>query len=81
MDQKKEPMTLRKLCEMLEPEYLDAELMIRVYDGHRNAEHCTPPRDLWGLPRSPAVASTGEPARLAINVSLDGYRLVKERKR
>jgi hypothetical protein len=74
-------MTLRELCEMLEPEFLDAELTFSVRDGHLNTSHATGPKSLWDMPRQQAYPGTGEPARLTIAVNLDGYRLVADRKR
>lgn len=73
------PMTLRKLLAMLEPEYLDAPLTIRVMDAHNNVACCRAPRDLWDCPRRPGYASTGEPPALALSTHLSGYRLVREK--
>ena len=72
-----EPMTLRKLVDMLGPEYLDAPLSIIVRDGHRNTAVGKVPTSLWELPRTPANVATGEPARLALDVRLVGARIVK----
>lgn len=71
--------TLGALVDMLEREGFDwrnAEFSIGVSDGNRNFEICAAPRDLWGLPRIAAIASTGEPARLRFDVTLHSKRLV-----
>lgn len=75
-----EPMTLRKLCELLGEEFMDVPLRINVRDGNRNSEQVDIPTSLWGMPRALAIPQTGEPARLALDVHLHNTRLVKRAK-
>lgn len=77
----REPMTIRKLFELFQndPQFLDAPLMISVRDGNQNGELVAAPADLWGMPRAAAIESTGEPARIYLQVLLERKRLVNRR--
>lgn len=75
-----EPMTLRKLCAMLEPEFLDVPLYISVRDGHKNQVSCDAPKSLWEMPRNFPRPATNETGHLSLAVFLSGARLVKDRK-
>lgn len=77
----KTPLTLRQLCSLLGEEFMDVPLQINVRDGNMNVEQVAGPADLWQLPRANAIASTGEPARLAFQVYLDRHRLVTRNRR
>lgn len=73
------PLTLRKLIELVGPDFMDAELSICMKDAHLNIEWALLPTDLSNMPRTAAHASTGEPARLMFLVHATKHRFVKAR--
>jgi hypothetical protein len=71
--------TLREIIAELGEEWLDAELSVRVYDGHRNAEYSNVEAHYSNFFRNYGRPE-GKDRFLRVEVGLEQHRLVKERK-
>ena len=72
------PLTLRKLIELVGPEFMDAELSVTMKGAAGRTTAWAPlPTDLHSMPRVAAHAGTGEPARLMFSIHARGVRFVK----
>ncbi|MFH0134807.1 hypothetical protein ACGLHS_31650 [Variovorax sp. VaC1] len=73
-----ERLTLRKLIELVGPDFLDAELSVTVSGATgRNSVWVPLPTDLYAMPRVEANPRTGEPARLTFSMRTSDVRFVK----